>query len=89
LICDRFYIELSLSGVGKLLKRLGLTPQKLLRRAYERDEEVVKEWVEGIYPKIKEQIEQPWMNELRTKVYEYYSADYLTWLIIPSSSYIA
>ena len=53
LIYDRFDIELSLSGVGKLLKRVGLTPQKPLRRAYERDEEAVKEWVEEIYPKVK------------------------------------
>jgi len=53
LISDRFGIALSLSGVGKLLKRLGLTPQKPLRRAYERDEKAVKEWVEDIYPKVK------------------------------------
>jgi len=53
LIDDKFGIDMSLSGVGKLLKRLGLTPQKPLRRAYERDEKAVKEWVEVIYPKVK------------------------------------
>jgi len=53
LINEKFNIEMSLSGVGKLLKRLGLTPQKPLRRAYERDEEAVKEWVGKVYPKVK------------------------------------
>jgi transposase len=53
LIDEKFGIEMSLSGVGKLLRRLGLTPQKPLRRAYERDEKAVTEWVEQIYPRVK------------------------------------
>jgi len=53
LITEKFGIELSLSGVGKLLHRLGLTPQKPLRRAYERDEKAVTEWVETVYPRVK------------------------------------
>jgi len=53
LILERFNIALSLSGVGKLLKRLGLTPQKPLRRAYERDEKAVKKWIGDVYPKVK------------------------------------
>ena len=53
LILDRFKISLSVTAVGNLLHRLGLTPQKPLRRAYERDEKAVKKWVEEIYPKIK------------------------------------
>jgi len=53
LISEKFKIEMSLSGVGKLLKRLGLTPQKPLRRAYERDEKAVKEWVTTVYPRVK------------------------------------
>lgn len=35
LINEKFSIEMSQSGVGKLLRRLGLTPQKPLRRVYE------------------------------------------------------
>ena len=31
LILEKFGVELSLSGVGKILRRLGLTPQKPLR----------------------------------------------------------
>jgi len=53
LISTNFGIEMSLSGVGKLLRRLGLTPQKPLRRAYERDEKAVTKWVEETYPKVK------------------------------------
>ncbi len=53
LISEKFEIEMSLSGVGKLLKRLGLTPQKPLRRAYERDDKAVEEWVATVYPRVK------------------------------------
>ncbi len=53
LLMDRFGVTMSVSGVGKLLKRLGLTPQKPLRRAYERDEQAVKHWVAETYPKIR------------------------------------
>ncbi len=53
LISERFGIEMSLSGVGKLLRRQGLTPQKPLRRAYERDDEAVKKWVSDVYPNVK------------------------------------
>lgn len=53
LIRERFGIELSVTSVGELLHRLGLTPQKPLRRAYERDEKAVKKWVKEVYPRIK------------------------------------
>jgi len=53
LIKEKFGIEMSQSGVGKLLRRLDLTPQKPLRRAYERDEKAVTEWVEKVYPRVK------------------------------------
>jgi len=36
-----------------LLHRQGLTPQKPLRRAYERDEEAVEKWVSEVYPRVK------------------------------------
>ncbi|AWF80584.1 hypothetical protein BTJ40_07045 [Microbulbifer sp. A4B17] len=68
LICERFKVELSVSSVGTLLQRLGLTPQKPLRRAYERDEKVVKKWVKEVYPKIKTYAKQTgveifWLDE--------------------------
>lgn len=53
LIFERFQVKLSVTSTGELLHRLGLTPQKPLRRAYERDEQAVKKWVENVYPKVK------------------------------------
>ena len=35
------------------MHRLGLSPQKPLRRAYERDEKAVKKWVKEVYPRVK------------------------------------
>ena len=72
LIHDRFSIELSVTSVGELLHRLGLTPQKPLRRAYERDEEAVKHWVKEVYPRVrryakKTKAEIFWLDEARIR----------------------
>lgn len=68
LINEYFGITLSVTAVGTLLHRLGLTPQKPLRRAYERDEKAVEEWKKNEYPKImktakKQGAEIFWMDE--------------------------
>jgi len=52
LIADKFGMELSLASVGKLLASLGLTPQKPLMRAYERDPEAIAAWKRDTYPSI-------------------------------------
>lgn len=52
LIADKFGIVLSLASVGKLLVTLGLTPQKPLLRAYERDPEAIEAWRRETYPRI-------------------------------------
>jgi len=52
LISDKFGIQLSLASVGKLLAEQGLTPQKPLRRAYERDPEAIDAWKRDTYPSI-------------------------------------
>jgi len=52
LIADRFGIELSLASVGKLLAELGLTPQKPLMRAYQRDPEAIEAWKQTTYPRL-------------------------------------
>lgn len=52
LIADRFGITLSLASVGKLLADLGLTPQKPLMRAYERDPAAIAAWKRDTYPSI-------------------------------------
>src|SRR3989442_1894907 len=53
LIQERMKIDLGLTAVGRLLASLDITPQKPLRRAYERDPKKVKEWLENRYPKLK------------------------------------
>jgi len=53
LIGRKYGLRLSEVSVGRLLKKLGFSPQKPLRRAYQQDAEAVKTWLEMEYPKIK------------------------------------
>jgi transposase len=53
LIRREFGIRLSIRGVGEYLARWGYTPQKAARRAYERDDTAVKDWLTIEYPKIR------------------------------------
>ena len=53
LIAEKFGIALELTAVGRLLASLEITPQKPLRRAYERDPKAVKAWLAEDYPKLK------------------------------------
>jgi transposase len=53
LIRKEFGIRLSIRGVGEYLARWGYTPQKAARRAYERDDAAVKDWLTIEYPKIR------------------------------------
>lgn len=45
--------SLSLSTVGRLLGSWGFTPQKPVRRAYERDPDAVRRWLDHDYPAIE------------------------------------
>lgn len=47
---ERFEVKLSLASVGAMLARLGLTAQKPLQRAYQRDPEAIDQWQREIYP---------------------------------------
>lgn len=53
LIRDKFGVRLSLVSVGRMLKKMGLSPQKPLHRAYQQDPELVQPWIENEFPKIK------------------------------------
>lgn len=53
LIAEKFGITLGLTAVGRLLASLEITPQKPLRRAYERDPEAVGQWVRKDYPRLR------------------------------------
>ena len=53
LIQEKMGIECGLTAVGRLLASLNITPQKPLRRAYERDPVAVALWERETYPQLK------------------------------------
>src|ERR1035437_593746 len=53
LIQEKMGIEFCLTSVGKLLASMNITPQKPLRRAYERDPVAVALWEKETYPQLK------------------------------------
>ena len=58
LIQQKMAIDLGLTAVGRLLASLDITPQKPLRRAYERDPKKVEEWLAERYPTLKRRAKQ-------------------------------
>lgn len=53
LIDQQFEVELSTVTVGRILKKLGMSPQRPLYRAYQQDLERVREWKDHTYPTIR------------------------------------
>lgn len=53
LIHRKFGLRVSVWTVGRYLRGWGFTPQKPLRRAYERDPEAVRRWLQRRYPAIR------------------------------------
>jgi len=69
LIRRKFRIQLSLTTVGRYLARWGFTPQKPVRRAYERNDAAMRRWLEEEYPAIRRQAKQEkaliyWADEM-------------------------
>jgi len=58
LIERRFGIRLSVWTVGRYLARWGFTPQKPLRRAFEKNPKAVRRWLDEDYPSIRTQAKQ-------------------------------
>ena len=53
LIEEKLKVHLGLTAVGRLLASLDITPQKPLRRAYERDPHAVEQWRQRDYPLLR------------------------------------
>jgi transposase len=53
LIREKWGRDVGVTAVGRLLAELEITPQKPLRRAYERDPKAIARWVEKDYPRLR------------------------------------
>lgn len=53
LIAQKFGVRLGVTAVGRLLAQLDITPQKPLRRAYERDPEAIARWTKTVFPRLR------------------------------------
>jgi transposase len=58
MIREKFDVSLTLPSVGRLLTSLEITPQKPLRRAYERDEKEIRKWKEEKYPALRKRAKE-------------------------------
>ena len=58
LIRREFGVRLSAVSVGRLLRKLGLSPQRPLYRAYQQNPEAVRRWKVEDYPQIRAQAQQ-------------------------------
>ena len=58
LIEQKFGVRLGVTAVGRLLAELDITPQKPLRRAYERDPVAIKQWTTEVFPRLRARAKQ-------------------------------
>ena len=52
-IKERYGIRLSVTSVGRFMMKIGLSPQRPIRKAYEQNPSLVKKWLKREFPKIK------------------------------------
>ena len=52
LIKRKFGVSMGVTAVGRLLAKMGLTPQKPLQRAYQRDPQAIERWQRESFPAI-------------------------------------
>jgi transposase len=69
LIKKRFRVRISKWTVGRLLKQWGMSPQKPVKKAYQQQPAVVKNWLDKEYPQIarkaaREKAEIHWGDEM-------------------------
>jgi transposase len=50
---EKFGVQLGVTAIGRLLSQLDITPQKPLRRAYERDPVAIERWKTQEFPKLQ------------------------------------
>ena len=58
LIRREFGVRLSEVSVGRLLRKLGLSPQRPLYRAYQQNPEAVRRWKTEVYPQLRTEAAQ-------------------------------
>jgi transposase len=58
LIKEKMNKDVSVTTVGRILAELDITPQKPLRRAYERDPEAIRQWKQETFPHIRKRAAQ-------------------------------
>jgi len=52
-IYQMWRVRIAIRTIGDYMKRWGFTPQKPLKRAYERSPKAVQQWLDNTYPEIK------------------------------------
>jgi len=81
LIIKYWKINICLTTVGRYMKKLGFTPQKPIKRAYEQDPKAVDKWLNKTYPQIvkkalKNNGEIHWLDETGINTYSNYLKSY-------------
>ncbi len=55
LVYNHWRVKIAVRTIGDYMKRWGFTPQRPLKRAYERNPKAVEKWLKVTYPKIQSQ----------------------------------